>query len=188
LLESERVVVIFGNELRGAAVEALALFEQALATPNLEAAQAAKKAYLDALARQVRSTNSTSKPAINENPFTLIAAHPTLEIAAEPARTATKFSFVPLARYANSLGAFQMGMDASLTGGLSAQAMANGAGAQIKALYVAGEDLVAKANGQAETVKAQLAKLDLLVVQEMFLTETAKLAHVVFPVTSFAES
>ena len=188
LFESERVVVIFGNEVCGAAVEALALFESALATPNTEAAQAAKKAHLDALARQVRSTNSTSKPAINENPFTLITPHPTLEIAAEPVRTTTKFSVVPLVRYANSLGAFQMGLDSSLTGGLSAQAMTNGAGMQIKALYVAGEDLVAKANDNAEQVKAQLAKLDLLVVQEMFLTDTAKLAHVVFPVTSFAES
>jgi NADH-quinone oxidoreductase subunit G len=188
LVESERVVVIFGDELRGAAVEALPLLEQVLATPSPEVAQAARRAHLDALAREVASTNSTSKPAINENPFTLITPHPTLEIAAQPVRTATKFSFVPLVRYSNSLGAFQMGMDSSLTGGLSAQAMVNGAGAQIKSLYVTGEDIIAKASREAEVIKGQLAKLDLLVVHEMFLTETAKLAHVVFPVTSFAES
>jgi len=188
LLESERVIVIFGDELRGAAAEALPLLEQALATPNPEVAQEAKKAHIERLSREVASTNSTQKPAINENPYTLIVARPTLEVGAEPARTATKFSFVLLCRYANSLGAFQMGLDSSLSGGLSAQAMVNGAGAGIRALYVAGEDLVAKANGEAEVVRSQLAKLDLLVVQEMFLTDTAKLAHVVFPVTSFAES
>jgi hypothetical protein len=37
-------------------------------------------------------------------------------------------------------------------------------------------------------VRAQLEKLDFLVVQDMFLTETAALADVVFPVTSFAEA
>jgi NADH dehydrogenase/NADH:ubiquinone oxidoreductase subunit G len=187
LVDSERVVVIFGDQLRGAAVEALPLLEQTLATPNPEAAKAIRQAHIDALSRQIRSTNSTQKPAINENPHTYIVAHPTLEIAAEPARTATKFSFVPLLRYANSLGAFQMGMASALSGGLSAQAMMKGAGSEIKALYLAGEDLVAKAENPEEA-RARLGKLELLVVQEMFLTDTAKLAEVVFPVTSFAES
>ncbi len=188
LCESERVVVIFGDELRGAALEALPLLEQVLATPNPEVAQEAREAHIEKLSRQVVSTNSTQKPAINENPHTYIVAHPTLEVAAEPVRFKTKFSFVPLVRYSNSLGAFQMGMDSTLTGGLSAQAMIRATGETIKALYVAGEDLIAKANREAEAVKAQLAKLDLLVVQDIFLTETAQLAHVVFPVTSFAES
>ncbi|HZN11465.1 MAG TPA: molybdopterin-dependent oxidoreductase [Blastocatellia bacterium] len=188
LLESERVVIIFGDEVRGAAAEALPLLEEALATPDVEAARAARAAHLDRLAREVRSTNSTQKPAVNENPYTYIVAHPTLEVGEDPERAATKFAFVPLVRYSNSMGAVQMGMDGALVGGLSAQAIVNGAGGGIKALYVAGEDLVGKANGEAEPVRAQLGKLDLLVVQEMFLTETAKLADVVLPVTSFAES
>lgn len=185
LMETDRVVVIFGDELRGAALEALPLIEKTLATPSAEVADAAKKAHLDMLARQVRSTNSTNKPAINENPFTSIVAHPTLEIAAEPAQTATKFSFVPLVRYANSLGAYQMGMDCSLSGGLSAQSMIQSCGEQIKALYIAGENVIAKTD---EKTKARLTKLDLLIVQDMFLTETAAQAHIVFPTTSFAES
>jgi len=188
LLESSRVVVIFGDELSGAAVEALALLEEALATPNAEVADAARKAHIEALQRAVRSSNSTQKPSINENPYTYIVEHPTLEVAAEPVRTATKFSFVPLVRYANTLGAWQMGMDSAQTGGLSARAMINAAGGSIRALYIAGEDVVSKANGNASVVRSQLGKLDLLVVQEMFLTETAELAHVVFPVTSFAEA
>ena len=188
VIESERVVVVFGDELRGAALEALPLLDKALATPSPEVAENARKAHLDMLQRQVRSTNSTNKPAVNENPYTYIVEHPTLEVGVAPARTETKFSFLPLGRYANSMGAWQMGMDSALTGGLTAQAMLNAAGGGIKALLIAGEDVVAKANGDAAIVKAQLDKLDFLVVQEMFLTETAQLADVVFPATSFAEA
>jgi NADH-quinone oxidoreductase subunit G len=186
--EAGRVVVVFGDELRGAAVEALALLEDALAAPSVEAAEAAKKAYIDALQRQVRSSNSPPKPSINENPFTYIVERPTLEVAAEAVRTETKFSFLPLVRYANSLGAGLMGMAAAYKGGKTAQAMLSAAGGEIKALLIAGEDVVAKANGAASSVAAKLASLDFLVVSEMFLTETAKLADVVFPATSFAES
>ncbi|HZS03702.1 MAG TPA: molybdopterin-dependent oxidoreductase [Blastocatellia bacterium] len=187
VLNSERVIVVFGDELRGAAAEALSLFETALATPDIEKAKSAKAAHLDALQRQAVSTNSAPKPSIIENPYLLIVPHPTLAVGEEKAVTATKFSFVPLVRYANSMGAFQMGMDSSLNGGLSAQAMLKAAGGSIKALYVAGDDVVAKADDPA-AARAQLAKLDFLVVQDMFLTETAALAHVVLPATSFAES
>ncbi len=186
--ESGRVVVVFGDELRGAAVEALPLLETVLATPSAEVAENAKKAYIDALEREVKSSNSTQKPSINENPYTYIVEHPTLEVGAIPARTETKFSFVPLVRYSNTLGSGLMGMDSGYKGGMSAQAMINAAGGSIKALLVAGEDVVFKANGHASAVKAQLSKLDFLVVQEMFMTETAELADVVFPVTSFAEA
>lgn len=185
--DAAKVVVVFGDELRGPAVEALALLESTLAvTP--EAAAAARQAYIDALQRQVRSTNSTQKPSINDNPHTYIVEHPTLEVGADGARTETKFSFTPLVRYANTLGAGMMGMDAGYKGGLSAQAMLKAAGDSIKALYIAGEDPIYKANGEAAAVRAQLEKLDLLVVQEMFLTETAQMADVVLPVTSFAEA
>lgn len=185
--EAGKVVVVFGDELRGPAVESLALLESTLAVSS-EAAAAAKQAYLDALQRQVRSTNSTQKPSVNNNPHTYIVEHPTLEIGAEAARTETKFSFTPLVRYSNTLGAGMMGMDAGYKGGLSAQAMLKAAGNEIKALYIAGEDVLFKANGDAAEVRAQLEALDLLVVQGMFLTETAQLADVVLPVTSFAEA
>lgn len=186
--ESGRVVVVFGDELRGAAVEALPLLEEFLATPSAEVADNAKKAYVDSLQREIKSSNSTQKPSINENPYTYIVEHPTLEVGATPARTETKFSFVPLVRYSNTMGSGLMGMDSGYKGGMSAQAMVNAAGGSIKALLIAGEDVVFKANGHASTVKAQLSKLDFLVVQEMFMTETAELADVVFPVTSFAEA
>lgn len=186
--ESGKVVVVFGDELRGAAAEALPLLEEVLAAPSAEAAENAKKDYIDSLQREVKSSNSTQKPSINENPYTYIVEHPTLEIGSSPVRTETKFSFIPLVRYSNTLGAGMMGMASAYKGGMSAQAMLNAAGGGIKALFVAGEDVVSKANGNASSIKAQLGKLDFLVVQEMFLTETAQLADVVFPVTSFAES
>src|SRR5262249_13183645 len=187
-LESEKVVVIFGDELRGAALEALPLLELVLATPSPEVATEARKAYIDALQRQVRSSNSPPKPSINENPYTYIVERPTLEIGRPPARSETKFSFVPLVRYSNSMGAWQMGMCAEQTGGMPAQTMLNSSGGGIKGLVVAGEDLVSKSNGDMAFARSQLKKLDFLVVQEMFLTETAQMADVVLPVTSFAEA
>ena len=181
--DAGNVVVVFGDELRGAAVEALALLESTLPA-NAETAAAAKLAHIDGLQRQVRSTNSPPKPSVNENPYTYIVERPKLTIGVDAARSASKFSFLPLVRYSNSMGATQMG----LGGGLNDKAMLSAAGVSIKALYVAGEDLVAKANGEAVTVREQLGKLDFLVVQDMFLSETAELADVVFPVTSFAEA
>lgn len=188
LLESEKVVVIFGDELRGAALEALPLVELVLATPSAEVAAEARKAHIDALQRQVRSSNSPPKPSINENPYTYIVERPTLESGQAPARSETKFSFVPLVRYSNSMGAWQMGMCAAQTGGMTAHAMLNNAGGDVKALVIVGEDVVSKANGEATIVSSQLEKLDFLVVQDMFLTETARMADVVLPVTSFAEA
>lgn len=56
----------------------------------------------------------------------------------------------------------------------------------IKALWVMGEDM-AQTDPNTHHVVSALSKLDLLVVQEIFLTETAKLAHVVLPGASFLE-
>ncbi|OGW39042.1 MAG: formate dehydrogenase [Nitrospirae bacterium GWD2_57_9] len=56
----------------------------------------------------------------------------------------------------------------------------------LKALYIMGENPVLSDPNVAHTVKA-LKALDLLIVQDIFMTETAELAHVVLPATSFAE-
>jgi formate dehydrogenase alpha subunit len=70
--------------------------------------------------------------------------------------------------------------------GMTATAMVPAAGNAIKALYVMGENpMVSDPNlNHAEEC---LKKLDLLIVQDIFLTETAKLADVVFPSAAFAE-
>src|SRR5262249_17193692 len=185
--ESNKGMRIFGEELRGPALEALSLFEDELATPNPDIAETAKKIHIDSLQRQVKSSNSPPKPSINDNPYTYIVERPTLEIGAEAVRSETKFSFLPLVRYANSMGTWQMGLASSLMGGMTARAMLD-PDSKLKALYIAGEDVIGKANAGALVVRSALEKLDLLVVSEMFLTDTAKLAHIVFPATSFAES
>jgi formate dehydrogenase major subunit/formate dehydrogenase alpha subunit len=56
----------------------------------------------------------------------------------------------------------------------------------IRGLYLVGENALLTEPDMTET-EAVLRSLDLLVVQDLFLTETAKLAHVVLPAASFAE-
>ncbi|MBK8974894.1 MAG: formate dehydrogenase subunit alpha [Planctomycetes bacterium] len=72
------------------------------------------------------------------------------------------------------------------TEGLKIPMMIAAAGAELRALYVMGQDIVATEPNQAEVIE-RLKSLDFLVCQEIFLTETAKLAHVVLPSTTFAE-
>jgi len=60
--------------------------------------------------------------------------------------------------------------------------MVREAGASIKAMYVVGENLA-----RSLPCDSALDKLDFLMVQELFLTETAQHAQVVFPACSFAE-
>jgi formate dehydrogenase major subunit/formate dehydrogenase alpha subunit len=56
----------------------------------------------------------------------------------------------------------------------------------LKAMYIMGENPVLSDPNMAHTIKA-LKALDFLVVQDIFMTETAELAHVVLPASSFAE-
>lgn len=57
---------------------------------------------------------------------------------------------------------------------------------KIKALYVMGENPLLSDPNVSHTRKA-FQKLEFLIVQDIFLTETAQLAHVVFPAACFAE-
>ena len=57
---------------------------------------------------------------------------------------------------------------------------------KIKAMYIMGENPVLSDPDMNHTVKA-LKKLDLLIVQDIFLNETAELADIVLPAASFAE-
>ncbi|GBE35903.1 formate dehydrogenase H [bacterium BMS3Bbin07] len=71
--------------------------------------------------------------------------------------------------------------------GMTATDMLSAAEAkELRAMYIMGENPVLSDPDMAHTVKA-LGALDFLVVQDIFMTETAELADVVLPAASFAE-
>ncbi|MEP6719781.1 MAG: molybdopterin-dependent oxidoreductase, partial [bacterium] len=86
----------------------------------------------------------------------------------------------PLPLFNNSIGAHDMGL---MNGALSAEEMLDAAGRSIRAMYVAGSFLPQHFRGREEV----LDKLDFLVVQELFETDTTAFADVVLPAASFAE-
>ncbi len=70
--------------------------------------------------------------------------------------------------------------------GMTVTDMVNACGKEIKAFYIMGENpMVADPN--LTHAEEQFRKLDFIVVQDIFLTETALLADVVLPAVSFAE-
>jgi formate dehydrogenase alpha subunit len=84
---------------------------------------------------------------------------------------------------------FETAWNATLSAkpGLTLVEMMNAAGrGDIKAIYIMGENPLLS-DPDLHHVKKELQKLDLLVVQDIFLTETAQLADVVLPSASFAE-
>lgn len=71
--------------------------------------------------------------------------------------------------------------------GLTVVEMMNAANeGKVKAMYIMGENPMLS-NPDLNHVNAALKKLEFLVVQDIFLTETAQLAHVVLPAVTFAE-
>jgi predicted molibdopterin-dependent oxidoreductase YjgC len=60
------------------------------------------------------------------------------------------------------------------------------AGGEFAGAYIAGDDILTL-TGNSAALRDALQKLSFLVVQDIRLTETAKLAHVVFPSTHFGE-
>jgi formate dehydrogenase, alpha subunit, archaeal-type len=57
---------------------------------------------------------------------------------------------------------------------------------KLKAMWIIGENVV-QTDSNSQMVIRALSKLDLLVVQELFMTETARLATVILPAASFLE-
>ncbi len=86
----------------------------------------------------------------------------------------------PLPLFNNSVGAHDMGM---MNGNMTPTQMLDGAGETIRAIYMAGSFLPSQLNGREDCP----GKLDFLVVQELFETDTTAFADVVLPAASFAE-
>ena len=92
----------------------------------------------------------------------------------------TRVLLHPLPIYNNSIGVHDVGL---MNGSVGASEMLSAAGSSIHAMYVAGSFLASHFEGQ----KDALSRLDFLVVQELFETETTSYADVVLPAASFAE-
>ncbi len=76
------------------------------------------------------------------------------------------------------------GMDTEI--GQAVTTMVQTMGEDIRGLYIMGENpMVSDPN--LNHAEKQFAKLELLIVQDIFLTETARIADVVFPAAAFAE-
>src|SRR5947209_13189905 len=92
-----------------------------------------------------------------------------------------RFLLHPLPLFNNSVGAHDLGL---MHGALNPPEILHAAGSEVRAMYVAGSFLPAHLQGRPDA----LSRLDLLIVQELFLTETAQVADVIFPAASFAET
>lgn len=97
-----------------------------------------------------------------------------------PAREERRLLFHPLPLYNNSVGVHDVGL---MSGDMDVAKILDAAGQSIKGLYIAGSFMPDQLQDRAE----HLANLDLLIVQELFETETTRHADVVFPAASFAE-
>ena len=91
------------------------------------------------------------------------------------------------AEYANTYGLYKMGArpDAGSSTGKNILDMLYEAGS-IHALFIMGEDPLSTFPFNSKIMRS-LKSLELLVVQDIAMTETAKLAHVILPASSWAE-
>jgi NADH-quinone oxidoreductase subunit G len=92
-----------------------------------------------------------------------------------------RFLLHPLPLFNNSVGVHDLGL---MNGALNPLEILDAAGDAVRAIYVAGSFLPAHMQGRADA----LARLELLIVQELFPTATTEHADVVFPAASFAET
>ncbi|RJQ38333.1 MAG: hypothetical protein C4550_06830 [Nitrospiraceae bacterium] len=87
------------------------------------------------------------------------------------------------AEYANTFGLYQAGIKRDSGKGVLEMLYGE---SPLKALYIMGEDPAVTFPDNSEIIR-RLKSLDLLIVQDIALTETAKLAHVILPASSWAE-
>jgi formate dehydrogenase major subunit len=87
------------------------------------------------------------------------------------------------AKFAKAWGNTSLNPNIGLAATEIMQAIVKG---KIDALYVLGENPVLSDPDQAHVIAA-LSKIKFMLVQDIFLTETAQMAHVVLPATAFAE-
>src|SRR5205085_11059474 len=121
--------------------------------------------------------SAEAQAALARLPATFVARIPLGQAEKEPRR----FLLHPLPLFNNSVGVHDLGL---MSGALNPLEILDAAGREVRAMYVAGSFLPAHLEGREDA----LSRLDFLAVQELFLTETAEVADVVFPAASFAET
>jgi predicted molibdopterin-dependent oxidoreductase YjgC len=84
----------------------------------------------------------------------------------------------------NTQGAIDIGLFAEREEGEKENLLQKVEEGKLKALYLVGEDT---SISSPSCMKSALEKLPLLIVQDLFMTETAQMAHVVLPACSFVE-
>ncbi len=89
------------------------------------------------------------------------------------------------AEYSNTYGLHRMGVSSVKDVGKGIKEMLYGEDS-LKALYIMGEDPVVNFPDNQRVIE-KLKSLDFLIVQDIVLTETARLAHAVLPATGWAE-
>jgi NADH-quinone oxidoreductase chain G len=91
------------------------------------------------------------------------------------------------AEYSNTFGMYEMGVrPLKQPGDMGIMEMFYNDGSGLSALYIMGEDPATSFPDSTRVINS-LKGLDFLVVQDIFLTETAKYANVVLPASSWAE-
>jgi predicted molibdopterin-dependent oxidoreductase YjgC len=157
---------------------ALALFDRA--ADSLAAQKAGVEENAIAEARQAIADSTGDVVVMFGRELTPAAQAAIAQLTHKFATRDRRILFHPLPLFNNSVGAHDMGMMDAPT---SARGMLNAAGNTIRALYVAGSFLPEQFEGHEDA----LSKLDFLVVQELFETETTAAADVVLPAASYAE-
>lgn len=150
--------------------------------------EVALKAVISGLRSSQSLAGVLSGRSTNEEAF--LFAKLLKKISAEPAyevfyqeRPLTEVQKVMMSpdRSPNFSGARDIGVRSN--GGYAALAQRLAAG-NFSCAYIVGEDLIAQ---HGEPLRSAMNKLSFLVVQDIRLSETAKLAHVVLPATHFGE-
>ncbi len=90
------------------------------------------------------------------------------------------------AEYSNTYGTYQVGVRPSTASSRGIPEMFYDDNVSMKAMYIMGED-PATTFPDSNAITNKLKALDFLVVQDIFMTDTAKLAHVILPASSWAE-
>ncbi len=157
---------------------ALALFDRA--ADSLAAQKTGVEENAIAAARQAIADSTGDVVVMFGRELTDAAQAVIAQLGQKFATRDRRILFHPLPLFNNSIGAYDMGMMEQST---SARGILNVAGSAIRALYVAGSFLPEQLEGHEDA----LAKLDFLVVQELFETETTAAADVVLPAASYAE-